>query len=407
MTELRSAYHWIPGMYVMQGLPFALVSIVSPVLFKDFNFSNTSIALYTSLFTLPWVLKFLMAPALERFDKRNLVLAIQLNMATLTILLALSLYLTAWYYLASLLFITIAFMGAIYDIHSDGLYLHLLSFRNQASLIGIRSLFYQLGRIVCRFGLLFIVGYCSASLGKERTWSLAFLLLALFIFAITFYQHKNLPQHIQTPVSENPYRLVLNEFLQLPQLINASIFLLLYEMPEAQLMKIVPLYIMDKISQGGLGLNVEDVGIIYGGIGMCAMLLGITLSGMLLNHYTLRTCLIPFTVISALGYINYLSLNHYHHYWHIVFCIAFSAFGFGLGNGAYMLYLIKFFSKGTHAMSLYAIGTAIMLLGFMLSGSVSGYLQAWLGYNGFFSWVAIASVGTILLAIYNTRRVLS
>ena len=38
-----------------------------------------------------------------------------------------------------------------------------------------------------------------------------------------------------------------------------------------------------------------------------------------------------------------------------------------------------------------------MALGMMLPGMVSGYIQQWLGYDGFFVWVVIAALPALFL----------
>ena len=43
------------------------------------------------------------------------------------------------------------------------------------------------------------------------------------------------------------------------------------------------------------------------------------------------------------------------------------------------------------------IATGFMALGMMLPGMISGYMQQWLGYDGFFVWVVIAALPALLL----------
>ena len=84
MLAFKKIYRWVPSLYVMQGLPFGLVTIVSAILYKTFNFSNTSITFYTSLLVLPWLFKPLFSPVLEGLaSKRALVLLSQFLMAAL------------------------------------------------------------------------------------------------------------------------------------------------------------------------------------------------------------------------------------------------------------------------------------------------------------------------------------
>ena len=58
-------WSWVPSLYFAEGLPYAFVMIVSVVLYKKLNISNTEIALYTSWLYLPWVIKPLWSPFVD------------------------------------------------------------------------------------------------------------------------------------------------------------------------------------------------------------------------------------------------------------------------------------------------------------------------------------------------------
>jgi len=58
-------YTWVPSVYFLEGLPFAVATSVSIVMFKSFGMSNGSIAFWTSVIAFPWSLKFLWAPFLD------------------------------------------------------------------------------------------------------------------------------------------------------------------------------------------------------------------------------------------------------------------------------------------------------------------------------------------------------
>ena len=45
-----------------------------------------------------------------------------------------------------------------------------------------------------------------------------------------------------------------------------------------------------------------------------------------------------------------------------------------------------------------ALDTGFMAMGMMLPGMLSGYVQEWLGYPGFFVWVVIATIPGFVMA---------
>lgn len=402
---MKTFYRWIPSLYFVQGLPATLLNNISPVLYKNFQLSNTKIAFITSLFFLPWLLKPLLAPLLENLhSKKNLIVTLQLIITTLVLLLLVSLPSTHFFYLSSLIFLSIGFAGAMYDISSDGLYIEALTRKVQAQFVGIRTMAYQLARFISQGGLIFLVGLLALTHSILFAWQIALSLFAVAMLLITFYHYQALPETIaiKPPTRTKNFSAVFKAFKALPNFVIIIAFALLYNFPESQAMKILPLFLLDKIAHGGLGLSIEWVGIIYGGVGIACLLLGITLSGFLINTFTLKRCLLPVTIFAALTSSSYLILSIFHlqSIWLIGLCIGLAQFGFGLSNGTYMLWLLYTFAKGTYSMSLYAIGTTLMVLGMMLAGALSGYMQSILGYTGFFSWILLAYIGIYLMAFY-------
>ena len=74
-------------------------------------------------------------------------------------------------------------------------------------------------------------------------------------------------------------------------------------------------------------------------------------------------------------------------------------FGYGFGIAGFMVYLI-YIAEGASKTSHYALATGFMALGMMLPGLVSGYIQEWLGYDGFFIWVVIGALPAIFILKY-------
>ena len=71
----------------------------------------------------------------------------------------------------------------------------------------------------------------------------------------------------------------------------------------------------------------------------------------------------------------------------------------GFGFTAYMLFLI-YYARGTHETAHYAIATAFMAAGMMLPGMISGALQEWMGYKGFFIWIMACCAVTFIVSAF-------
>lgn len=70
-------------------------------------------------------------------------------------------------------------------------------------------------------------------------------------------------------------------------------FLLTYRLGESQLAKIASPFLLDGAEQGGLGLSTASVGVIYGTIGVAALLIGGIISGFLVSRDGFKKWIIP------------------------------------------------------------------------------------------------------------------
>ena len=65
-------------------------------------------------------------------------------------------------------------------------------------------------------------------------------------------------------------------------------FILLYRLGEAQLAKLASPFLLDSPEMGGLNLSTEQVGIIYGTIGVIALLAGGIIGGIVASKHGLK-----------------------------------------------------------------------------------------------------------------------
>lgn len=170
-------------------------------------------------------------------------------------------------------------------------------------------------------------------------------------------------------------------------------FLLLYRLAEAQLLKLVTPFLLDGRAIGGLGLTTQQVGIVYGTVGVIALTLGGIMGGLAISRYGLKRLLWP--MITAMYLPNiifvYLAVAQPTSLLVIGSALAVEQFGYGFGFTAYMIYMIMV-AKGAHQTAHYAICTGFMALGMMVPGMAAGWIQDHLGYLNFFLWVLVVSI---------------
>ena len=82
-------------------------------------------------------------------------------------------------------------------------------------------------------------------------------------------------------------------FFRKPKIGLLLLFLLFYRFGEAQLSKMTQLFLLDPIAKGGLGLTTEEVGSIYGTLGLIALLAGGLLGGFVASRQGLKFWLWP------------------------------------------------------------------------------------------------------------------
>jgi len=412
MIRKNQEYRWIPSLYFSQGLAYSVILIVVTVMYKNLGISNSKITLYTSLLLFPWSIKFLLSPLLEIFSvKKYILVIIQTTTSLLFLLLLFALASYQYLFLSLIILGCIAILGSAFDITSDGIYLDFLTSKKQAYFVGIKTSFYQFARLFCQGGLLILAGLLMHTMSKINAWKISYLLLAVIIYGLSMYHLWTLPKkeikkHSKKQIIINVFHKNMQSFCSQKNLIYIITFLIFYNSAEAQLIKIVPLYLLDSSAHGGAHLSINQVGLLFGGIGTASMLIGAIISGMLIARYTLRKIILPITLFVTIINIGYLVISSYHtnHLSWLTLVIILAQFGFGLGNSAFMSKLLDLSSNKPYPMSFYALATAIMAVGMIIPGAVSGYIQQILGYQRFFIWIVLLGI-LILLFTYAFNRI--
>jgi PAT family beta-lactamase induction signal transducer AmpG len=189
-------------------------------------------------------------------------------------------------------------------------------------------------------------------------------------------------------------------FFRKPGAPLAIAFILLYRLDEAQLGRVVPLFLLDGRDAGGMGLATSQLGVAQGTFGILALTFGGLLGGFLAAKYGLKKML-PIMLCSMylpkLAYI-FLSITQPENFLLICGGVAAEQFGYGFGLTAFLLYML-YFADGPHKTAHYAICTGFMALGMMLPGMWSGWVADIIGYKHFFVWVMCSALPGFTLAL--------
>jgi PAT family beta-lactamase induction signal transducer AmpG len=182
--------------------------------------------------------------------------------------------------------------------------------------------------------------------------------------------------------------------------------MLLYRLPEGFLMKMIYPFLLGARETGGLGLTMQELGVVYGAIGVIFLLLGGILGGFYISRVGLKKAFWWMALAMTLPCLSFVYLSTYspENMVYISIALAIEQFGYGFGFTAYMMYMM-FFSEGEFKTSHYAICTSFMALSMILPGLVAGYIQEAIGYENFFWMVICCSVATFLVTFLARRIV--
>ncbi len=424
-TDNHSPWFWIPLLNFASGLPYAVIISVSVIMYKNLGISNEDIGVYTSLLYLPWVIKPLWSPFIDLTGtKRKWFLSMQLLISIAFLLVGFTIPLNGFFIMTLAIFWVAAFASASNDIASDGFYLLVLPKEQQSFFLGIRSTFYRLSMLAGNGLIVLFAGYLEHKYGDNtKAWSYTMIAVGLLMTFITAYNFIFTPKN-EINASENDkktqqhqsFATVFISFFQKKQIGLILAFILVFRLGESQLLKMLSPFLLDGKELGGMELDTEAVGIIYGTLGIFALTVGGILGGIAISKHGLTKWMLPMFLAMHLPIIGFIGLAHFqpeeifHLHLNLYFfeinsplnlytCITvvLEQFGYGFGFTGFMMYLIHV-AEGESKTAHYALATGFMALGMMLPGMLSGFIQKYLGYENFFIWVLLATIPGLILS---------
>ena len=398
---------WVPTLYFAEGIPFFAISLIAGIAYKRLGLPNDTIAFYTSWLLLPWSLKPLWSPLLEMFKTKKFFVVLFQFAGGLS-LAAVALFLPSpnYFRYSLVLFAVVAFCSATHDIAADGLYIASLSNKQQSAYAGWQGGFFNVARFFSQGALVILAGYLEARTNVRHAWMTIFAAMGLILVALSLYHSQVLPKGGLERHSETIRKMaatfwdVVVSFFKKPNIILLLVFIFLYRAGEGQVVRIGPLFLVDKRAVGGLGLTTDQFGAIYGTFGTIAFITGSILGGYCTSWLGLKRALLPLICVMNFPMLAYYYLSTALPTNHAMITLAMSLemFGYGFGFVGIILLMMQEIAPGKYQTAHYAFATALMNLGLMIPGTVSGKIQLTLGYRKFFIWVLISAIPAIILA---------
>ena len=431
IEKKRNPTVWVSVLYFAEGFPYTLVNLMSVIFLKDLGASNQLIGL-TSFLYLPWTIKGLWGPVVDLYStKRRWILWMEVACTVLFALLA-AFALSPNIILASIIiFALIAFASATHDIAIDGFYLDALNKDQQAFYVGFRTTTYKIAWLVGNGGLVFLAGYLAQQyvqgvdangarifrdiqfnlLGLNLTihplaygWSASFMVSAIIFLVVYIFQlwYLPYPKPYAPPkaggIDIHSFLDAFKSYFTQEKIGWIVSYVLIFRLGDAFLIKMAPPFLMDARVKGGLAISTAEMGILYGTVGVIFLLGGGIVGGYLIAKQGLKKWMWPTAIFQNSAIVLYWLLAMFKPEIRWVYVVnSIEQFSYGIGVSAYTVFLMRTIRPEYRA-SHYAITTAFMAAGMLIPGLISGYLQAWMGYESFWLMsflVAIPGMVTI------------
>jgi PAT family beta-lactamase induction signal transducer AmpG len=414
--RIRHPLLWVPTGYFTMAMGYVMLTSVTAIMFKNIGMDNARAAAYSSVLIFAYTAKPLFAPFVEMYrTKKFFVLLMQVLIALGFAGVGLAMSMPNWMVLMLSMFVVMSFIGATQDIASDGVYVTSLDTRTQALYCGVQSLSWNVGPIVASGFLVYLSGRLHTEVFHHDpkvfgpdwmdAWRVIFFIVAAIILVMAAWHARVMPDGARaenTPTSVRGAAGILWDsfvtFFQKRDVWKMVAFAFLFRFSIGMLEKIGPFFMVDSPAKGGLGLSNESLGIIYGTWGLIAVLVGSLLGGMFVAKRGLKRTLFILCCAVNIPNLTFLAMSIAlpSDAWTIAAGVIVEKFFFGFGSVGYMIYLMQQLAPGKYTTTHYAFGTGLMGLCMLVTGTISGVLQEYLGYVSYFVAVMIATIPSFL-----------
>lgn len=380
------------------GLPFLLTGDTLQAWMHDLGFDVRIIGFF-SLVTLPYSLKLLWAPLMDRYvppflgRRRGWILIAQIMLMLALGALAFSpdpfLSPRTLFFLALL----VATFSASQDIVVDAYRAEVLRREELGPGASFGVVGYQAALLVSG-GLALIMADHLPVADINLRWRFVYLLMAAFLLVgITTTLVAPEPKLDARPPRTFRDAVVLPflEFFSTKGSLEIFLFILLYKLGLVLATGLTVPFLRH------LGFTNTDVAGVNKGLGLVALILGTLIGGAIVSRLKIYRSLLIFGILQALAILMFSLLAHLgHSYRMMVGSIVTVSFTSGMGTAAYIAFLMSLCDKRFTATQ-FAFFTSLLAFSRTVTKTPSGYLSVAVGWENFFLLSALAAVPGLLL----------
>jgi PAT family beta-lactamase induction signal transducer AmpG len=440
--EPKKALLWVYTTYFAEGLPYAIIRILSTFYFTDIGVKERYLG-YLNFLSIPWTLKFIWAPFLDLIStKRRWMIIIQFLFSLVMMAVATACYfayvptlpptfeeyfafgyelpplfshLTTFLVFISLAFVVMAFIAATNDISIDAYYLEgLKDPKDQAAYSGDRVAAYRLAMIFSRSGVVAFVAYMTyliqqkGNVNLSEAWAYGFGVCGLTMFLLACYHFFKLPEFenkrqepLKVAQTMKSFAEAFSTYLKQEKVVLIIIFIILYKIGDEILFSMNTPFMKRELK-----VSNAQMAWIAGIVGAVGAVLGAMAGGYWIKKQGLRKAIWPLTILMNFNIWAYTWLAYAKPDPTTIKGISLIAFVYfyeqvasGLGSAALTVYIMRTCSPSFKA-SHYAFGTAIMLIPAAIIGGFAGQMIESMGYVNFFIFAFLASIPAMLVMFF-------
>ena len=377
-------------LYFAQGLPYGFFTLAMPLIMRERGATLPQIGL-ASLLTLPWALKFLWAPLVDRYGlprigmRKTWLFALQIQGVILFLTMAMmdSGEGYAWLLWG---FLLANFIAATQDIATDGLAVNMLDDHERGVGNGLQVAGYRLG-MICGGGFLLMLFPFLDFRGVFLIMGLAILISTL---PVLIY---NEPPTPTADIPTQPYQ-PLWEFLRDGKILFWLLVIGLFKFGDAMASSMFKPWLYDQ------GFSKESIGGLLGYLGALAGLVGALAGGWLTSYMGRYRAVVVFGLIQSLPIFGYYLLDRNLLAADLVveMCLL-EIFTGGLATAAIFTAMMDICRPHAAATD-YTVQASFVVIATTLAHTLSGFVAGSMGYGGNFLVSGLLTlVGTALFAL--------
>jgi PAT family beta-lactamase induction signal transducer AmpG len=381
------------------GLPLGLTGGTLQAWMKTEHIDLGTIGLF-SLVGVPYTLKFLWSPLMDRFipplfgRRRGWIFITQIGLIISIIVLGLSDPKASLQNMA-IFAIFVAFFSASQDIAVDAYRTEVMPEDELGAGASIYIMGYRIAMLVS--------GGLALILADHFSWSSVYFMMAMCM-AVGLIASIFGPEPVTNEAKPNSlidaiYKPFV-EFFKRAGAIEMLIFILIYKLDVAFAMAFTTPFMMD------LGFTKTEIGAVLKGAGLVATILGTLSGGALMTKWSIKKSLWVFGILQAVSGLTFFALALLGHNYPVMWLsIIVENICSGLGTSAFAAFMMNICDK-RYTATQYALLTSFMALTRILVQTPSGFIQEKVGWPIYFIISILISIpGLILLTRYNKWQV--